>query len=234
MRTFTDALPILTRSTVHTELRIRGRRQPRYPIGRPRIRGILRGDSAGKSRLFCLSMSERKDKMAEIHRENSSRVFGYFSSERSAEAALRDLHAAGFTGSQIGVACHEEPAITVKKPEPGFWHRTQTLFGGGSNPQAVRTGSVQPLSTGQVAGPETARHSSLDAGDFHSTLTGLNLPDGRARHFSDKFSREKEGVLVTVVAGSRSSEAEAILRNNGGDMGMGIDETASGRLRKAS
>ena len=167
--------------------------------------------------------------MAEINRENSTRVFGYFSSEQNAEAALRGLHSAGFTGNQIRVSHHEEPAISVKTPEPGFWRRTQTLFGGGENPQGVRTGAVQPLSTGQVAGPETNRHSSLDAGDFHSTLTGLNLPDGRARYFSGKFGREKEGVLVTVDAGSRSGEVESILRNHGADFGEEGD-----RLRKAS
>jgi hypothetical protein len=173
--------------------------------------------------------------MAEMNRENSTRVFGYFSTERSAEAALQRLHSAGFTGNQIRVAYHEEPAISVKTPEPGFWHRTQTLFGGGSNPQAVRTGAVQPLSTGQVAGSETARHSSLDSGDFNSTLTGLSLPDGRARHFSERFGREKEGVLVTVDAGSRGSEAESILRNNGADFGEEIEKrTESERLRRAS
>lgn len=171
--------------------------------------------------------------MAETYPQYSSKVFGYFSSERSAEDALRALQSAGFTGNQIGVACHEEPAISVKTPEPGFWHRTQTLFGGGANPTAIRTGAAQPLSTGQVAGPETLRHSSLDAGDFHRTLTGLSLPDGRARHFSERFGREKEGVLLMVDAGSRSSEAETILKQNGADMAEEI-ETESERWRRAS
>ncbi|HEV2325286.1 MAG TPA: hypothetical protein VGS10_15140 [Terracidiphilus sp.] len=169
--------------------------------------------------------------MAEINSQNRSPVVaGYFTSERNAEAALRELQTAGFAGNQIGIACHEEPAISVKKPEPGFWHRTQALFGGGANPTAIRTGAVQPLSTGQMAGPEATR-PGLDAGDFHHTLTGLSLPDGRARHLSERFGRDSEGVLVTVDAGDRRGEAERIMRNHGADLG---EEMESERLRRAS
>jgi hypothetical protein len=137
----------------------------------------IREASVGWSRQLGRSNSNGKGNMAEMNRENSSGVFGYFSSEQSAEAALRGLHLAGFTGDQIRVAHHEEPAISVKTPEPGFWHRTQALFGGGANPTATRTGAVQPLSTGQVSGPEASRHSGVDAGDFHSTLLRNNGAD---------------------------------------------------------
>lgn len=168
--------------------------------------------------------------MADKNLENFiSIVAGYFSSERDAEAALRDLQAAGFAGNQIGIACHEEPAISVKKPEPGFWHRTQALFGGGANPAAVRTGAAQPLSTGQMSGPEATGRYNLDSGNFHHTLTGLSLPDGRARHLSERFGRDSKGVLVTVDAGGRRSDAETILRNHGADLGE-----AGETLRKAS
>ena len=163
-----------------------------------------------------------KGVMAEINSKTC--VVGYFPSEQNAEAALRSLHSAGFTNDQIGVAGHLEPAISVKKPEPGFWHRTRALFGGGSNPQDTRTGTSQPLSTGQWAGPETMGHYDLDAGDFHKTLTGLSLPDERSRYFSDRFGSGEEGVLVTVQAGSRWNEAENILRTNGADLG---ENTAS-------
>jgi len=154
--------------------------------------------------------------MAEITPPNST-VVGYFSSEQSAEAALRALHAAGFNANEIGVACHQEPAITVKTPEPGFWHRTRALFGGGDNPEPIRTGAVQPLSTGEVAGPETSR--GFEMGNFHKTLTGLKLPEARSRRFTEMFERDKEGVLITVDAGSRRSEAESILLNHGCDLG---------------
>lgn len=168
--------------------------------------------------------------MTEINLQNSNPVVaGYFSSERNAEAALRGLHSAGFTGNQICIACHEEPAISVKKPEPGFWHRTRALFGGGANPGAVRTGAVQPLSTGQAAGPEAVGHLDLDAGNFHKTLSGMKIAMERSRYFGERYSREKESVLVTVDAGSRRSEAETILRNYGADFGEESDN-----LRRAS
>lgn len=157
--------------------------------------------------------------MAEINSSNSNTVVGYFPSEQSAEAALQALHAAGFTGNQIGVAYRSESGISVKKPEPGFWHRTRALFGGGSNPQDTRTGTAQPLSTGQEANVETTGHYDLDAGDFRRTLTGLSLPDERSRYFSNRFGSETNGVIVTVDAASRRSDAETILRVNGADLG---------------
>ncbi|HEV2135468.1 MAG TPA: YsnF/AvaK domain-containing protein [Terracidiphilus sp.] len=172
--------------------------------------------------------------MAEINPKTC--VVGYFPSEQNAEDALRSLHSAGFTSNQIGVAGHLEPAISVKKPEPGFWHRTRALFGGGANPQDTRTGASQPLSTGQVAGPEGMGHYDLDAGDFHKTLTGLKLPDERSRYFSDRFGSGEEGVLVSVDAGSRWSEAETILRTNGADLGESMTPRSqtSGRTETAA
>lgn len=164
---------------------------------------------------------------------NSATVAGYFSSEQNAEAVLRDLHGAGFTGKQICVGCHEEPVISVKTPEPGFWRRTQTLFGGGANPEPMRTGNAQPISTGRVAGPESTGH--LGIGDFHKTLTGLSLPEDTSRYFSERYDCEKEGVLVAVNAGSRSGEAETILKNHDADMGADIEkEMESEKQRKAS
>lgn len=157
--------------------------------------------------------------MAEINSNRSNTVVGYFPSEQNAEAALQALHAAGFTGDQIGVAYRSESGISVKKREPGFWHRTRALFGGGSNPQDTRTGTAQPLSTGEEANVETTGHYDLDAGDFRRTLTGLSLPDERSRYFSDRFGSDREGVLVTVDAASRRSDAETILRVNGADLG---------------
>lgn len=172
--------------------------------------------------------------MAETYSQGSNTVFGYFSSEQNAEAALRALHSAGFTHNEVCVAGHREPAISVKKPEPGFWHRTQALFGGGANPNAVRTGAAQPLSTGQTAGPETMGRYDLDAGDFHRTLTGLKLPEAHHRYFSERFDREKEAILVTVDAGSRASEAESILRSHGADRGEGVSTNYSGSTGTAA
>ncbi len=173
--------------------------------------------------------------MTEINRNNSYTVVGYFSSEMKAEAALRALHTAGFTGNQIGIASHDEPAITVKNPQPGFRRRTQVLFGGGANPEPIGTGSTPSLGSGQTAAPEASSHKDLNIGDFQHTLTGLSLPDGRSRHFREQFGRDKDGVLLTVDAGIRSSEAETILRNNGADMGAEINEEAEREgLKRAS
>ena len=171
--------------------------------------------------------------MAEFNTSNSNTVVGFFPSEQNAEAALEALHAAGFTGDQIGVACRSESAISVKKPQPGFWHRTRALFGGGSNPQDTRTGTAQPLSTGQEANVETTGHYDLDAGDFRRTLTGLSLPDERSRYFGERFGSGEEGVLITVNAASRRSDAETILRTNGADLGENIAQRPTGERARS-
>ena len=90
---------------------------------------------------------------------------------------------------------------------------------------------MQPLSTGQTANPETIGHYRLDAGDFHRTLTGLSLPDGRSRYFSDRFGSGEGGALITVNAGSRRSDAETILRTNGAELGENaeLDESVAPR-----
>lgn len=172
--------------------------------------------------------------MAGINPQNSSTVIGYFPTEQKAEAALDALHSAGFNHNQIGMAGHAESAISVKKPEPGFWHRARTLFGGGDNPTATRTGVSQPISTGQVSGPETAGHFDYNREDFHRTLTGLSLPEDRSRYFSDLLGREDEGVLVTVNAGNRRSEAESILKRAGADLGEEISSWRPGERTEAS
>lgn len=166
--------------------------------------------------------------MAEMNPQNSSTVIGYFPSEQKAEAALDALRSAGFSHHQVGLAGHEESAISVKKPEPGFWHRTRTLFGGGDNPAATRTAVSQPISTGMMGGPETASHFDYNREDFHRTLTGLSLPEDRSRYFSHLLGREREGVLVTVNAGTRSSEAESILKQAGADLGQEISTWSPG------
>jgi uncharacterized protein (TIGR02271 family) len=199
----------------------------RQLISSPCIYGSLRSEGEPVSTIvetapFLPLNSNGKDIMAKIISNNSNVVAGYFASEQDADAALQALHSAGFSHEQIGVAGHSEPAISVKKPEPGFWHRTRALFGGGANPMATRTGAAQPLSTGQTAGAESTAHYDLDSGDFHRTLTGLKLPEERSRYFSERFGRSNEGVLVTVDAGSRVAEAETILRTNGADLGEDI------------
>lgn len=164
-----------------------------------------------------LSIPNQKGIMA-IHSQDSNIVAGYFPSEQKAETALRALHEAGFRPDQIGIAGHMRPQTATQEPEHGFWHRTRSFFGGGEKSAAPITGAAQPL-TGVEGGPESSGYYSVDATDFHGTLTGLSLPEERSHYFSGRFGRETEGVLVTVNAGTRKREAESILRANDADLG---------------
>lgn len=159
--------------------------------------------------------------MADIRSESSNIVAGYFPSEQKAESALRALHEAGFRPDQIGVAGHMEPQVSTQEPGGGFWHRTRSFFGGGEKSAAPITGAAQPL-TGLAGGPESSGYYSLDANDFHGTLSGLSLPEERSHYFSSRFGRESGSVLVTVNAGSRRSDAETILKLNDADLGESL------------
>jgi len=63
-----------------------------------------------------------------------------------------------------------------------------------------------------------------DTSDLHGSFTAMNIPQDRARYFSHRFGRSRNGAVVTVVAGDRKAEAESILQRYNADFG----ENASG------
>lgn len=164
-------------------------------------------------------------------------VAGYFPSEQSAETAVRALRDAGFSSSQIGIVGRpeddgfttedqrENPRLTdsigqsrdyVADRKPGFWQRMRELFEGDSG-ESYRDNSADVNLAGQQVTGNYNTAYDYDADDFHRSLQGL--PEERSRYFSNRFSRDRHGVLVTVQAGDRRAEAEAILQENGADIG---------------
>lgn len=160
--------------------------------------------------------------MAETNPTTHSTVVGYFSSEQNAEDALRALHAAGFSHDQIGVAGRAASEAELKENRPGFWQRIRNQFRGSTAER--NTTQLSP----ELSGSENPNFFNYEASDFRSSLGALSIPEERSRYFSDQLAREGEGVLITVDAGSRRSDAEVILETNGADLGQEMSAWSSG------
>lgn len=149
-----------------------------------------------------------------------STVVGYFSSSEQAERAMRALVDAGFDRKQIGLAGRSVQGFTTeddrKRDEPhvSFWQRVKNFFEGEDSYED--TSRRTEARTQDFAGDSDYDY---DSSDFHQSLGSLSLPEDRSRYFNDRFNRDQNGVLLTVEAGDRRAEAEAILEQNGGDVG---------------
>jgi uncharacterized protein (TIGR02271 family) len=175
--------------------------------------------------------------MAETNQTYST-VVGYFSSHEQADRAIRALVDAGFNRTQIGIAGRSVGSFTTeddrKRAEPhvSFWQRVKNFFEG----QDSYEDTLRRTDARQDFGSED--YYDYESGDFHQSLGGLSLPAEKSRYFNDRFERDPNGVLLTVEAGTRRAEAEAILEQNGADIGRTSstwsydqtrDTTASGR-----
>lgn len=157
--------------------------------------------------------------MAETNQTYST-VVGYFSSHEQADRAMRALVDAGFNRTQIGIAGRSSGAFTTederKRTEPhvSFWQRVKNFFEG----QDSYEDTVRRTDARQDFGNED--YYDYESGDFHQSLGSFSLPAEKSRYFNERFRRDPNGVLLTVEAGTRTAEAEAILEQNGADIGQ--------------
>ena len=133
-----------------------------------------------------------------------------FSNRADAEAALRDLKAAGFTDEDIGI-------IMRDSGKPDF--RDDSLIGGligllGSLPVPA----VGPLLVGgALASSLTGKDAAYGARGLADILGTLGAADAGRAHF-ERGLREGS-VVVTVNPAQRSSRAVNILEAHGADFG---------------
>jgi hypothetical protein len=154
-------------------------------------------------------------------------VVGLFGQRARAEAAIRDLQAAGFSQDRIGVAMQE-------RVEQG-----DLLEGvGGPTAEGAAKGAVSggllggllgllgsllipgvgPVVVGGVLGSMLAGAGiGAAAGGLLGALSALGVPEEDARHFEGGL--RSGGTLVTVDAGVRTPEALAILERHEVDLG---------------
>lgn len=163
-------------------------------------------------------------------------VVGLFTRRANAEAAIRDLREAGFTGEQIGVALVEgihsnEPATTVGVLTGGVVGSLLGLIG------SMLIPGVGPILVGGVLASLVGAGVGAATGGLIGTLIDIGVHETDAQHF--EAGLRAGGALVTVKAGSRTPQALSLLQRHevdlgpkGGDRRIGQDEHYAGPERR--
>ncbi len=154
-------------------------------------------------------------------------VVGYFKSETAAEAAVSALKQAGFSTGQIGIALSGQSGETAAgsagtagstahaagSKVASAWDRFKQFFEGNE-------GDVEPYAAEGTTDTTRSHEITGEYGheDFSHSLSGLNVPEERSRYFGHRIGSQ-QGAVVTVTADGREAEAEAILEENGADLG---------------
>ncbi len=154
-------------------------------------------------------------------------VVGLFARRQDAEAAIRDLKAAGFRDNQVGVA------LQNRDEQPDLLESTGSREADGAAAGAVSGGvvggligllgsllipGVGPIMVGGVlASALTGAGIGAATGGVIGALMGIGVPEMDARHFDEGL--RLGSTLVTVDAGPRTNEALVILDRHGMDFG---------------
>jgi len=162
-------------------------------------------------------------------------VFGYFISDQDAETAVAELRESGFHRDQISVGGQPLIRIPVADPiepeakkedrkigEARFWDQVRSRFNTiarrrqtistGAGPSGAGTGPAAVLAAvEEIGGTSASVRVHLPAGSPVSpVIEVLAQPLG--------YARTEKGVLLSVQAGGRREDAEAILEAHEADM----------------
>ena len=175
-------------------------------------------------------------------------VVGVFTDRQHADKAITELHKAGFTESQIGVAMpHDESfgkthdLATAEDTHAGSGALTGALTGIGLGALAglgVLAGVIPVIGPAIAGGTLGILFSNAAVGagiaGLTGALVGAGVPEEEAHYYQSEL--ESGGTIVTVQAAGRVDEASAILRRNGAyDMQTkGTGATASSSAALAS
>jgi hypothetical protein len=157
-------------------------------------------------------------------------VVGMFTNRPDAEAAIRELKAAGFGDDRIGVALQDGED---QRDLRDLMETTSREAAGGAAKGAVSGGlvggligqlgsllipGVGPIVVGGVlASTLTGAGIGAATGGIIGALVALGVPEADARHFDEGLRSGR--TLVTVDAGARTSEALMMLDRHGMDFG---------------
>lgn len=188
--------------------------------------------------------TNRPERMRDL--AGRSTVAAIFQDRTQAERAIDALRAAGFAGDQIGVALRDRQATGELVEDTGtnaVEGAVSGALGGGllggvagflvGLISALALPGIGPIVAGGAlasalgaAGGTAVAGAGIGAaaGGLVGALSGMGIPEEEARHLETGF--RAGGVLVTVSAGHRASEALGVLERSGGNTGMG---TTAGR-----
>jgi hypothetical protein len=157
-------------------------------------------------------------------------MVGLFRDQPSAERAIQSLKAAGFSEEQIGVAVRDraqQEAITEGTGTQAAEGAATGAMGGGgvggvigllAGVGALAIPGIGPIiAGGALASTLAGAGIGAAAGGLIGALVGMGIPEEDARHFERGF--QEGGVLVTVQAGARSTEARQVLNESEADLG---------------
>lgn len=170
-----------------------------------------------------------------------STVAAIFQDRTQAERAIDGLRQAGFAGDQIGVALrdrHETGQLVEDTGANAVEGAVSGALGGGllggvagflvGLISALAIPGIGPIVAGGAlasalgaAGGTAVAGAGIGAaaGGLVGALSGMGIPEEEARHLETGF--RAGGVLMTVNAGHRATEALGVLERFGGDTGLG-------------
>ena len=175
--------------------------------------------------------------MAQLQTQQASgTVAGYFQDQVDAERAVHALRDAGFTSAHLGVAhrgsststtANAASNVTHKAGEKaeGAWEKVKSFFSGESAEPYADERTEGDLATREItsdraaSAPSSQYDDDYDHSDVHHSLTGLSVPEDRARYLGHRFGASDSGAVVTVTAPGREAEAQSILSSHGADLG---------------
>jgi len=175
-------------------------------------------------------------------------VVGVFTDRKHADKAITELHKAGFTESQIGVAMRHDESFgstndltTAEDSHAGSGALTGALTGIGLGALAglgVLAGVIPVIGPAIAGGTLGVLFSNAAVGagiaGLTGALVGAGIPEEEAHYYQSEL--ESGRTIVTVQAAGKVDEASAILRRNGAyDMQTkGTGATASSSAALAS
>ncbi|WP_158615325.1 YsnF/AvaK domain-containing protein [Acidipila sp. EB88] len=176
---------------------------------------------------------------------NPTTVAAFFITETRAAQAITALTSAGFHAHEIGAATNGEfsgvdtmPAASSPSSAgnlggktEAMWDKVKNFFDGSES--TSNEGGIEQYADEHArdrSSHEITGGSAYEAHDVSSSLEGMSLPESQIEYFERKLQSRAGGVVVTVNAGGRAQEAQAILEEHGGDLGS----TTSGAYEATS
>ena len=153
----------------------------------------------------------------------ASAVVGVFENHHDADRAVAELRDAGFSNSQIGVVGHDKSGGTTTdkgtKAEEGALVGAAVGAGtGGLVGLGILAGLIPAIGPVIAGGALAALLANAAGGaaiaGLAGTLIGLGIPEDDAKYYDAEFRSGR--TVVTVQAGSRGSEAHAIISRHHG------------------
>jgi hypothetical protein len=152
-----------------------------------------------------------------------STVVGVFENTSDADRAISQLHAAGFTNDQIGVAGRNSNASETTE-------KGSHVLAGAATGAAVGAGAGGLVALGILAGVIPGIGPAIAAGTLGmvlanaasgaaiagvaGALVGLGIPEEEAKHYEGEFKTGRTIVTVKDISG-QAGDAWRILQSNG-------------------